>query len=315
MESLTCAAYLSAVNSLSSDRMSRQTPFQTYLLKRKPYAESTLTAYQADVDRFLARLPSSHTSVDDATTATLEEHLSSMRAAARNRALRSLTLYFAYRAESSLKPSTNPAADLHRRAVEPRQRPQLRYRDLKKLEVAAIQHMLPGSRTSLEVGQRQAAMLALFAHLGLSTSQAISLTADDVLSERGRILVRVSNVKGDAHELEVPSAVAQLLVWLPETARQVQYARGRVDGPFPLLVGLRGRHRGHPLTAHGIHAALHKLATDAKVQRPVTPTNLRRLAKDPKQATATTQAAIEKAQRDRPPERQPAPQTPTRTGR
>jgi len=271
-----------------------RTPFQTYLLTLRPYTASTLAAYQADVTRFLAHLERAHTPALEVTPALVEAYLANMRGAAFNRSLRSLTLYFAFGAGHAADAATNPAAQVQRRAAEPAQGQTLSFQDLLKLEVTALRRLVSDDPTTGEVGEREAGMLALFAHFGLTLQQASSLTTGDISLRHGERRLRLRSPQRETRELNIPDAVANLLGMLPGRATEIQASPDNPSGPFLLLIGLRGRHRGQPLSPQGVRAALNKLATAANIRKPVTPASLRRLARDPQRSDAVAASAASK---------------------
>lgn len=256
-----------------------QTPFQKYLSARKRYAHTTLDAYQADVDRFLAHLDRKGIPTAETNPATVTAYLRRRRGASYNRTLRSLNLYFAYCADSDLLPGDNPAANLKRRRSRAAPRPQLTTQELFNLEATAFRRTSYGNpHVPSELGSRELGMLALFAHCGLSYRQAAMLTAADLMFDSAPLRLRRVGFGGAVTYLDIPEPVAQLLWELRGMASDAQRALGREHEATLLLVSLRGPTRGQALTAQATRHALQRLATAAGVSKPVTPTSLRRLA-------------------------------------
>jgi integrase/recombinase XerC len=238
--------------------------FLAYLEVEKGYSPATVRAYATDLAQFEAHLgrrgrslaASDAVTREDATSFLAELHRLREMKSSMARKLSSLRSYFRYLLKHQLV-KKSPLAGL-RNPRQDKRHP----RALNVDEAVAVME----ARTQLTpLDLRDLALAELLYGSGLRVSEALSLTVDDVRTDRG--FVRVLG-KGGKERLAPLSEAARdrMLDYLPERA-----ALGPAEGEEALFLGARGG----PLDRREAARIVAKLAAQAGIGQNVHPHTLR----------------------------------------
>jgi len=242
--------------------------FLSHLEIERGYSPATVRAYAADLDQFEAFLSRRSRSLkdfetisrEDATAFLAELHRLRLKKSSMARKLSSLRSFFTYLLKNQLL-HKNPLAGLRNPRQEQRQP-----RALNVDQAVAVMEgqVLPGA-----IGLRDLALAEVLYGSGLRVSEALSLSVDDVRTDRGFVRVRG---KGNKERLAPLSEAAK--------ERLVEYLRLRQEiAPVPehgpaqeaLFVGARGGR----LTRREAQRIVARLAASAGIGQDVHPHTLR----------------------------------------
>lgn len=238
--------------------------FLAFLEVEKGYSPATVAAYASDLAQFEVHLARRGRSLaacgaitrEDATAFLAELHRQRQKKSSMARKLSTLRSFFRYLLRHQfLKKS--PLAGLRNPRQEQRQP-----RALNVDEAVAVME----ARTQLtHIDLRDLALAELLYGSGLRVSEALSLTVDDVRTDRGFVRVRG---KGNKERLAPLSEAARdrLLDYLPERS-----AFGPKDGEAALFLGARGG----PLSRREAQRIVARLAAQAGIGQSVHPHTLR----------------------------------------
>lgn len=238
--------------------------FFAYLEIEKGYSLATVRAYAADLDQFqefLSRRSGTLASFEaisreDATGFLAELHRLRLKKSSMARKLSSLRSFFSYLLKNHLL-HKNPLAGLRNPRQEQRQP-----RALNVDQAVAVMEgqVLPGA-----LGLRDLALAEVLYGSGLRVSEALSLSVDDVRTDRGFVRVRG---KGGKERLAPLSEAAK-----ERLAEYLRLRRELASDPLEeaLFVGARGRR----LTRREAQRIVARLAASAGIGQDVHPHTLR----------------------------------------
>jgi len=239
--------------------------FLAFLEIEKGYSAATVRAYAADLDQFEAFLAArrarslkDYESItrEDATAFLAELHRLRLKKSSMSRKLSSLRSLFTYLLKNQLL-QKNPLSGLRNPRQEKRQP--------RTLNVDQAVAVMEGQVAPGALGLRDLALVEVLYGSGLRVSEALSLTTDDVRTDRGFVRVRG---KGNKERLAPLSEAAR--------ERLVEYLRIRHEmvpdvSQESLFVGVRGG----PLTRREAQRIVARLAAGAGIGQDVHPHTLR----------------------------------------
>lgn len=242
--------------------------FLAYLEIERGYSLATVRAYAADLDQFeefLSRRTRSlkdfeTISREDATAYLAELHRLRLKKSSMARKLSSLRSLFTYLLKNQLL-QANPLTGLRNPRQEQRQP--------RALNVDQAVAVMEGQVPPGAHGLRDLALAEVLYGSGLRVSEALSLSVDDVRTDRGFVRVRG---KGNKERLAPLSEAAK--------ERLVEYLRVRQElvptpGQGPAQEALFLGARGGPLTRREAQRIVARLAAGAGIGQDVHPHTLR----------------------------------------
>ena len=238
--------------------------FLSFLEIERGYSPATVRAYAADLaqfDAFLSRRSRSlaafeSISREDATAFLAELHRLRQKKSSMARKLSSLRSLFRYLLKNQLV-SANPLSGLRNPKQEQRQ---LRGLNVDQAVAVMESAALPGA-----LGLRDLALVEVLYGSGLRVSEALSLSVDDVRTDRGFVRVRG---KGNKERLAPLSEAAR--------ERLIEYLRQRPEiNPDQSEPALFLGARGGPLARREAQRIVARLAASAGIGQDVHPHTLR----------------------------------------
>jgi integrase/recombinase XerC len=239
--------------------------FLAYLEIEKGYSAATVRAYAADLDQFEAFLAARRSrslkafeaiTREDATAFLAELHRLRLKKSSMSRKLSSLRSLFTYLLKNQL---------LHKNPLSGLRNPRQEQRQPRTLNVDQAVAVMEGQVVPGALGLRDLALVEVLYGSGLRVSEALSLTTDDVRTDRGFVRVRG---KGNKERLAPLSEAAR--------ERLVEYLRLRHEMvPDPAQEALFVGVRGGPLTRREAQRVVARLAAGAGIGQEVHPHTLR----------------------------------------
>ncbi len=239
--------------------------FLSFLQIEKGYSLATVRAYAADLDQFEDFLRSRRASSlagyeavtrEDATSYLAELHRLRQKKSSMARKLSTLRSFFRYLLKNQLL-RKNPLSGLRNPRQEQRQP--------RGLNVDQAQAVMEAEAPPGALGLRDLALAEVLYGSGLRVSEALSLTVDDVRTDRGFVRVRG---KGNKERLAPLSTAAKERV-LEYLGLRHELAIDLEEGA--LFVGVRGG----PLTRREAQRIIARLAIHAGIGQDVHPHTLR----------------------------------------
>jgi integrase/recombinase XerC len=242
--------------------------FLAYLEIERGYSLATVRAYAADLDQFeefLCRRARSlkafeTISRDDATAFLAELHRLRLKKSSMSRKLSSLRSLFTYLLKNQL---------LHKSPLTGLRNPRQEHRQPRALNVDQAVAVMEGQALPGAQGLRDLALAEVLYGSGLRVSEALTLSVDDVRTDRGFVRVRG---KGNKERLAPLSEAAK--------ERLVEYLRVRHElsptlGPGAEREALFLGARGGPLNRREAQRIIARLAAGAGIGQDVHPHTLR----------------------------------------
>lgn len=242
--------------------------FLAYLEIERGYSPATVRAYAADLDQFEEFLSRRSRSLKDFETITREDataflaelHRLRLKKSSMARKLSSLRSLFTYLLKNQL---------LHKNPLTGLRNPRQEQRQPRALNVDQAVAVMEGQAPPGAQGLRDLALAEVLYGSGLRVSEALSLSVDDVRTDRGFVRVRG---KGNKERLAPLSEAAR--------ERLVEYLRVRQE-MVPVLGGggeeqaLFLGARGGPLSRREAQRIIARLAASAGIGQDVHPHTLR----------------------------------------
>ncbi|MDO9631401.1 MAG: tyrosine recombinase XerC [Humidesulfovibrio sp.] len=238
--------------------------FLSYLEIERGYSLATVRAYAADLDQFEAFLSLRSRSLkdfetisrEDATAFLAELHRLRLKKSSMARKLSSLRSLFTYLLKNQL---------LHKNPLAGLRNPRQEQRQPRALNVDQAVAVMEGQVPPGAIGLRDLALAEVLYGSGLRVSEALSLSVDDVRTDRGFVRVRG---KGNKERLAPLSQAAK--------ERLVEYLRLRQEialnpAEEALFVGARGGR----LSRREAQRIVARLAASAGIGQDVHPHTLR----------------------------------------